>query len=829
MENNLKFTQFAIEHAVDPAFFIREDGSFFYVNEAACRTLGYSREELLSLSIPDITPDYPRGTWADRWREMRDRRNITFEGHHRTKDGRVFPVEVTANHLEFQGIEYDCAFARDITERMRGERRRSAHHAVTRVLAEATSLSEATPPILHAICRNLGWAFGALWWIDANAHRLRCVETWQRSPDQLRTFVARTREITFAKKVGLPGQVWASNQPVWIPDVTRDSNLPRASVAAHDGLHAAFAFPIRIKEDVEGVMEFFSSQIHQPDDDLLRLVDTVGSQIGQFIERWRAEETLNIKTTQLDETVEAMTRFVETCSWKDASTLLLRSALKQTQSEYGFIGVVTDGPALRILAHEGVVWTEDETMDRKLYQQAKQTFEDAKQSYEDKGYLEFRNLENLFGRVITSGDTVLSINPATDTRAAGTLPLGHPPLRQFLGVPIYRGADVVGMIAVANGSERYSTTEQDKLKNLMHAAGVLYDSYRRSEHEAALEAERDQAEQTLRFTQFAIDHAGDAAFWMDANARFFYVNEAACRSLGYSSEELLQMSVHDIDPGYPADAWADHWAALKVRRSFTFESHQQHKDGHIFPVEITVNYMEFDGREYNCAFARNITERKQAEAKTESSLREKELLLKEIQHRVKNNLQIINSLLDLQALSIRNKQAKVVFEECQNRIKSMALLYEKLHWSADFGNVRLRDYTQNIIDHLTQFYRPNSKRVSIQLHCADVTMGLDGAIPCGLIINELVSNALKHAFPKGRSGRVTITIRPSRGSRLELIVSDDGIGLPDDLDARREQTLGLQLTRALAREQLQGRIKSKSTNGTTWTVTFAPAMAQSDT
>ena len=118
---SLKLTQFALDHALNPVFFIRDDGSFFYVNKAACRALGYSREELLSLSIPDITPDYPPGTWADRWRKGREGLNITFEGHHRTKDGRVFPVEVTANHLEFQGIEYNCAFARDITERKQAE------------------------------------------------------------------------------------------------------------------------------------------------------------------------------------------------------------------------------------------------------------------------------------------------------------------------------------------------------------------------------------------------------------------------------------------------------------------------------------------------------------------------------------------------------------------------------------------------------------------------------------------------------------------------------------------------------------------------------------
>lgn len=126
--------------------------------------------------------------------------------------------------------------------------------------------------------------------------------------------------------------------------------------------------------------------------------------------------------------------------------------------------------------------------------------------------------------------------------------------------------------------------------------------------------ERKQAEASLQFTQFAIDRAGDAAFWLDSHARFFYVNDAACRSLGYSHEELLSMTVHDIDPWFPAETWADHWSEIRQRRSYTFESSHRTKDGRIFPVEITVNYLEFGGKEYHCAFARDITERKGVEA-----------------------------------------------------------------------------------------------------------------------------------------------------------------------------------------------------------------------
>jgi len=145
-------------------------------------------------------------------------------------------------------------------------------------------------------------------------------------------------------------------------------------------------------------------------------------------------------------------------------------------------------------------------------------------------------------------------------------------------------------------------------------------------------AGRKRAEQTLRLTQFSVDRAADAAFWMGPDARFLYVNDKACRSLGYAQEELLTMTVHDIDPDFPQGVWADHWRELKERGSFTIESHHRSKEGRVFPVEVTVNYVEFEGMEYNCAFVRDITDRKKAEAELlELKQHERELVEAELE------------------------------------------------------------------------------------------------------------------------------------------------------------------------------------------------------
>jgi two-component system sensor histidine kinase/response regulator len=173
------------------------------------------------------------------------------------------------------------------------QRRVAAEYATARVLAESARLSEAMPRILEAICVTLGWEHGALWQVEPHADALHCVAVWPTSGPRFVEFEALSREITFPSGVGLPGRVWASGRPAFIADVRHDRNFPRAPVAVKEGLHAAFGFPILVGSSVLGVMEFFSRESREPDEELLEMLETVGSQIGQFIERRRAEEQLD--------------------------------------------------------------------------------------------------------------------------------------------------------------------------------------------------------------------------------------------------------------------------------------------------------------------------------------------------------------------------------------------------------------------------------------------------------------------------------------------------------------------------------------------------------
>jgi len=214
----------------------------------------------------------------------------------------------------------------------------------------------------------------------------------------------------------------------------------------------------------------------------------------------------------------------------------------------------------------------------------------------------------------------------------------------------------------------------------------------------------------------------------------------------------------------------------------------------------------------------DITERKQAEEAVAASLREKETMLKEIHHRVKNNLQVISSLLGLQSSCLQDEKSRAIFQESQERVRVMANIHTMLYQSADLARVDFGGFIRDLADRLQQSYGLSGSSIEINADIADVSMAIETSIPCGLILNELMSNTLKHAFPEGRAGEVTVSMKTA-GDRFELKVQDNGIGLPESVDFKHPQSLGLELVRLLA-EQIGGKIDLQVEGGTTFTITF---------
>lgn len=215
----------------------------------------------------------------------------------------------------------------------------------------------------------------------------------------------------------------------------------------------------------------------------------------------------------------------------------------------------------------------------------------------------------------------------------------------------------------------------------------------------------------------------------------------------------------------------------------------------------------------------DITERITADIKIQNSLTEKEILLREIHHRVKNNLQTISSLLDLQEDSIKDTVAREAFRSSQRRIRSMALIHERLYKSENLSRIKAQEYINNLIDYLEATYDSKVENIKLKTNVQNILLNLDTAIPCGLIINELVSNSMKYAFPNEQAGTIEVSLLVSSPQSISLSVKDDGVGIPDNITIEDSPSLGLQLVHLLAK-QINGSIKTEIKNGTTIEVTF---------
>lgn len=215
----------------------------------------------------------------------------------------------------------------------------------------------------------------------------------------------------------------------------------------------------------------------------------------------------------------------------------------------------------------------------------------------------------------------------------------------------------------------------------------------------------------------------------------------------------------------------------------------------------------------------DITERKRAEQRLKRLLQEKEILLAEVHHRVKNNLQIITSLLGLQAREITDEHFLAAFEESRNRINSMALVHEQLYHAGEYARIDIADYIDQLASTLFNMYQVDTEQIQLQVDAEGIYLDLEKAIPCGLLLNELISNSLKYAFPKGENGEILIKFT-AKDEKMILEVRDDGVGIPASVDFETSQSLGLQLVNLLITHDLHGSIELDRHNGTQFRIVF---------
>lgn len=441
---------------------------------------------------------------------------------------------------------------------------------------------------------------------------------------------------------------------------------------------------------------------------------------------------------------------------------LLDRILDFTESEYGFIGEVlrdeADQPYLKTHAITNIAWNPET---QALYEANRST-----------GF-EFRNLETLFGAALKSREPVIANGAAQDPRRGG-LPPGHPPMRSFLGLPCFYGGEMVGLIGLANRPTGYTQDLVDLVAPLASSTASLIQATRLEAQRQASATSLADKESRLRSI---LETAADCFIEVGPDGVVTEWNRLSEITLGIPRAEAVGRPVEDVlhlrrltgEPTTLVSAIDTTGPEPRPRELEVVLS-----DGSTFAAELVVWTVPSRGGAGYCGFLRNITERKRLEEQ-ERLLFQSETLLKEVHHRIKNNMQVISSLLSIQSGKLDSDRQREVFLECRERIRAMSLIHDRLYSTGNYAAIDFADYLREMLSLTVSSNRPAACEVAITLEAEPLRVEVDHAVPLSLIASELVLNALKHGLRDRSHGRILVRLA-RLGTACELFVGDDGPG-----------------------------------------------------
>ena len=466
----------------------------------------------------------------------------------------------------------------------------------------------------------------------------------------------------------------------------------------------------------------------------------------------------------------------------------LARMLEFTRSAYGFVGEVlhdADGhPYLKTHALSDIAWS-DET--RALYETQKVT-----------GF-EFRNLRTLFGAVMTEAVPVIANDPATDSRRGG-LPPGHPAMTCFMGLPCFYGGTLVAVIGLANRDGGYDDDLVSLFAPLTSSTAALVKA-------TALEAERRASLATLadkeQRLRLILETAAECFIEVGPDGTVKEWNHLAELSLERRREEVLGRSIDAVlrltTPSGEETRLLDCADSGRGTGEMTREVMVALPSGRSFPAELVVWPVPTKEGTVHGAFLRDIADRKEFEAQ-QRRLFQSETLLREVHHRIKNNMQVISSLLSIQASKLDGERERGVFLDCRERIRAMSLIHDRLYSTSSFAEIDLADFLHEMVAMIVSSNKPDGCEIDARLEVAPLVVDVERAVPLSLIASELVLNSLKHAFSGRHQGRILVRLDRS-GAACELFVGDDGPGAAATVPSGRG--IGMQLVASLLR-QLRG-------------------------
>jgi PAS domain S-box-containing protein len=543
--------------------------------------------------------------------------------------------------------------------------------------------------------------------------------------------------------------------------------------------------------DGEGKVRWVShsAQLVQIDGRVVGMHNT----IRNTTERKRAEEARALNS-QRTETLLRLNQMSE-ATLKELTDFALEEAVRLTQSKIGYLAFLNEDESV-LTMHS---WSKSAM---------------AECSTTVKPILYPVEATGLWGEAVRQRRPVITNDYAADNPLKKGCPPGHVVVKRHMNTPVFVGSRIVLVAGVGNKTEDYDQGDVQQLTLLMEGMWLLIE--RKKTQEALRESE-------LKYRSL-FENAPIGIFRTDSRGKALTTNSAMARILKLGTpHEALQ---HYTDLGtqlYRDRTRRDQFLALLLEvgsvEHFEFEARTADAQNIWLNMNARIESHREDGSFTIEGFTTDITESKHAEDQLRRNLEEKEVLLREVHHRVKNNLNVVSSLLNLQSSAIQTPdEALVAFQNCRDRIMSMALVHEELYKSRNYARVDMSEYLDKLTRHLLQAHG-SGERIRLSAEAKGIVLSVSTSIPCGLILNELITNAFKHAFPNGANGEIHVSLHKVDDQYFDLAVSDNGIGLPEACVRHMNGSLGLTLVRLLT-DQLEGNMEVSNQNGTRYRIRF---------
>lgn len=832
-ESEEKFRNLADE--ITDGVLVAIGGKIYWVNQAMVDLGGYTREEF-SGAGPEIMVDREHLGEIYRNQQARiqgDRSLFYYELPVRRKDGKRLYVQAVTKAVEFDGHPASQMVIRDITARKLQEQRLKESEegyrnlfehsplGICRTLADG-SLVECNPALVKMLGYGSREAFLASvkqvhdLAEDRNHGGFDCVGDCRTNPET--TCFGETRLTT---RDGGVITVILSSRTVFAPDGDiqfREHYIENITERKQyeDALRRGEEkFRTLAQEITDGIVIGVEGKVYWANRAFLDLsgysMEELRGAGPDFMVEPSLLEDMRIKFESRRDGDRSLYHYEMVARRKDGRILILDAMTK---------GVEFDGhEATQLVVRDITSRKEQETRLRESEERYRNLFEHSPigicRTLDDGVLLDCNSsLVRMLEYSSREGflTTVSQFNDLVEESCLGTLE----------GLRTYRDNPET----VCFGETRLRTASGGYITVILTSRNVLDSDGRIHYREHYIEniTDRKQYEDALRRSEEkfrVLAETSPIAIYIHQGGKFLYCNPATETITGYSREELLTKEfwevIHPDERDLVKNRGINRLKGILPPNRYVVKLLT--KSGNERWVDLMSEVLEVAGERFVMGTAMDITDRHLAEEQLRESLSEKKVLLKEIHHRVKNNLQIISSLLHLQSRRLTDRDTLEKFTECQARIQSMALIHTKLYQSETFSRINFPDYVQSLTSYLLQLFGRQADRISLKEEIEDISLDLDRAIPCGLILNEAFSNALKHAFPDHRSGEILIRLESAPQNRVRLTIRDNGVGLPESYDLSHTESLGLTLIDSLV-DQLDGQLEIERAGGTTFVITF---------